>query len=281
MGTHASEHLNSTAHNDRNSSSKWDALLASWLLKPSGVIWRVAWFLRGFSKGRVAISSVLAIFSSSVFIEVDSWPISGSVMLLWLLIGINTIWGCAWSFHIDLFVSSPGNSTLPLAIWRSEIILSWWWVMRSTLGWEPLGTHIIQISLTLNILNRDHFVGWSIIRFIGRSVSVGYYSGLDFVLRASYNIIDPSSNWLNLSFSVKSLSNLVIGFNEALKFFLKAVVLIVEIGHVLVQCIDFSLQINLISHHLLWMWFESVNLIFDWLFILFAFLRHSNQLLLS
>lgn len=269
-----------SSHNDRNSfstSSKWDALLST-THSLSGIIWRVAWLLRvaTFSKGW---ASVLHIFSSSVFIEVDSWAISWSVMLLLLIgISITTIRGCAGSSHVSLLV---GDSVL--AIWRGEIILSWWWVMRGTLGWEPSWVLILQISRALNILNhnRAHIFWGSIVRFIGWSVSTSYNSGLDFVLRASNNIIDPCSNILNLIFPIKSLSNLVISLDESLELFLKAVVLVVEVGHMLVQCVDLSLQVDLISHHLLWMWLEAVNLILDRLLILFTFLELNNQLLLS
>lgn len=89
--------------------------------------------------------------------------------------------------------------------------------MRGTFGRESSRVLIIQISRTLDVVNGTHFVhGLSLIRFVGRSVSAGDLSGFDFVLRASYDIVDPCSDILNLIFSVKPLSNLVVGLDESL-----------------------------------------------------------------
>ena len=73
---------------------------------------------------------------------------------------------------------------------------------------------------------------------------------LDFLLTSTNHVVNFASNALNLVLAVKTSSNLFIGFNETLEFLLEAVVLVVQVCHVLVQCINFGLKLDLILVHL-------------------------------
>ena len=91
---------------------------------------------------------------------------------------------------------------------------------------------------------------------------------LNLLLRSPNDIIDLGSNLLNLLLSVKPLSNLLISLNETLKFLLEAVVLVVQVGHVLIEGINLGLEVNLISHHLLGVLLQSVDLVGNGLLVL-------------
>jgi hypothetical protein len=54
----------------------------------------------------------------------------------------------------------------------------------------------------------------------------------------------------HLGLSIESLSHMSVSLDEALKLFLEAVVLVIQISHVLIEGINFSLKVDLISHHL-------------------------------
>ena len=55
----------------------------------------------------------------------------------------------------------------------------------------------------------------------------------------------------HLSLPIQSLSHMLISLDESFKFLLEAVVLVIQISHMLIKRIDFGLQIDLVSHHLL------------------------------
>jgi len=65
------------------------------------------------------------------------------------------------------------------------------------------------------------------------------------------DIINLASDGLHLLLPIKSSPNLLIGFNETLQLLLQAVVLIVQVSHVLIKSIYLCLQLNLILIHLL------------------------------
>ena len=70
-----------------------------------------------------------------------------------------------------------------------------------------------------------------------------------------------------------------ICLNESFELLLEAVVLVVEVGHVLVKSINLSLQLYLILVHLLRVMLESVDLIPDTLFVLFKLSDMHSQLI--
>ena len=74
---------------------------------------------------------------------------------------------------------------------------------------------------------------------------------LDLLLGSPDDIVNLGSNLLDLLLPVEALSDLLISLDEAFELLLEAVVLIVEICHMLIEGIHFGLQINLVSHHLL------------------------------
>ncbi len=80
----------------------------------------------------------------------------------------------------------------------------------------------------------------------GRSVN----SLCHFILRPLNDVVYFVSNLFNLSFSIKTLSDLIVCFDETFKFFLKTVILVIQISHVFVKCANFSLQLDLIFIHL-------------------------------
>lgn len=76
-------------------------------------------------------------------------------------------------------------------------------------------------------------------------------SGVYFLLRPPDNIVDPASNLFNLALSVEASPDLVVGLDEALELLLETVVLVVQVGHVLVESVNFSLEVDLVLEHLL------------------------------
>ena len=77
----------------------------------------------------------------------------------------------------------------------------------------------------------------------------------------------------HLSLSIQSLSHMLVSLDESFKFLLEAVVLVIQISHVLVKSIDFSLEIDLVSHHLLGVLLQSVDFIGYRFFILLKFVQ--------
>ena len=86
---------------------------------------------------------------------------------------------------------------------------------------------------------------------------------LDLLLGSPNDIIDLGSNLLDLLLSIETLSNLLVGLNETLELLLEAVILIIEVGHVLVKGIDLRLKVNLVPHHLLGVLLQSIDFISD------------------
>lgn len=54
---------------------------------------------------------------------------------------------------------------------------------------------------------------------------------------------------------------MIVCLNELLELFLEAVVLIIQVGHVLVKGIDLGLQLDLIFEHLVGVLLQTVNLV--------------------
>jgi hypothetical protein len=91
---------------------------------------------------------------------------------------------------------------------------------------------------------------------------------LDLLLGSPDDIVNLGSNLLDLLLPVEALSDLLISLNEPFELLLEAVILIVEICHMLIEGIHFGLQVNLVSHHLLWVLLQSVDLIGHGLLVL-------------
>jgi hypothetical protein len=97
---------------------------------------------------------------------------------------------------------------------------------------------------------------------------VGSNSLLDLLLGSSDHIIDLGSDLLNLLLSIEALSDLLISLDETFKLLLEAVILIVQVGHVLIEGINLRLEVDLVSHHLLRVLLESVDLVGNRLLVL-------------
>ena len=67
------------------------------------------------------------------------------------------------------------------------------------------------------------------------------------------------------------MSHLLIGLDEALELLLEAVVLIIEVSHVLVKGINLGLEVDLVLHHLLGVLLESIYFVSDGLLFLLEF----------
>lgn len=63
----------------------------------------------------------------------------------------------------------------------------------------------------------------------------------NFCLRSRNNVVNSCSNIFNLMLSIEVMSNGIIGLHKFLKFLLKAVVLVIQVGHVPVKSINLTL----------------------------------------
>jgi len=102
-------------------------------------------------------------------------------------------------------------------------------------------------------------------------------SGFNFLLRPPDDIVNPGSNLIYLVLAVEASPHLVVSFEESLQLFLQAVVLIVEIGHVLIKSIDLSLEVNLILEHLVGVLLQSADFVADRLLILLQLLEDNLE----
>ena len=82
-------------------------------------------------------------------------------------------------------------------------------------------------------------------------------------------------------FSVKIPSHGVISVDELLELLLQAVILIIQIRHVPVECIDLSLKVKLVLHHLFGMLLQTIKFVTDRLFILSGFVVRNLEFLHS
>ena len=179
---------------------------------------------------------------------------------------------------------SEGWSTCSL-LWRSlgikMSIVSWWWLLHlwrlvnllffSLILWSSVVCNLIAISqwwvLSLIIFTWHHsFSGRCFLEFVRY-----------LMLASSDDVVYSGTDVFYVVLSVKTFSYLFVGFNETLKFLLKAVILIVQICHMLIQCIHFSLQLNLIFIHLFRMVLKSVKFVTDALLILFQLLMENIE----
>jgi hypothetical protein len=91
---------------------------------------------------------------------------------------------------------------------------------------------------------------------------------LDLCLTSSNYIIDFASNSFNLVLSVETSSHFFVSLNETFELFLETVILIVQVCHVFIQGVNLSLQLDLVSVHLIRMLLDSVNLKAEATFVL-------------
>jgi hypothetical protein len=68
---------------------------------------------------------------------------------------------------------------------------------------------------------------------------VGSNSLLNLLLGSSDNIVDLGSDLLNLLLSIETLSDLLVSLDETFKLLLEAVVLVVQVGHMFIEGINF------------------------------------------
>lgn len=98
-------------------------------------------------------------------------------------------------------------------------------------------------------------------------------------LRSSDDIVNPVTNVLNLVLAVKVSLHSFISIDEIFELFLQAVILIIQIGHVLVKSVNLSLQIHLILQHLVAVLLQTVNLERDRLLVLLEFAQSNLKFL--
>lgn len=104
-------------------------------------------------------------------------------------------------------------------------------------------------------------------------------SALDFGLGAPDNVVNPGSDGLDLVLSIQVSPHLIIGLDEFLELLLQAVVLVIKVGHVLVEGVDFSLKFNLIFEHLVGVLLESIDLVAEGLLVLLQLIEGNLALL--
>ena len=151
-------------------------------------------------------------------------------------------------------------------IWRSSLYNSFWshgWVWSDHGSLNPV-----------NLLNRRVFMmEHPLLNNWGR-----HHWPCNFSLWSSNNIIYPRSDYIYFVFSVQIHPHSVTCVHELFELFLEAVVLVIQVGHVLVECINFSLQVNLIFKHLVGMLLQSVDFVANRLFILNQFVECNFEL---
>ena len=161
-----------------------------------------------------------------------------------------------------------GTDIMPLFLWI--VSNSCYLMVRVSLRRIVVGTSwLVSHFRSLDSTGVDCVVdkNWSLNNNLFSSGSLSD-SLLNLNLRSPDDIVDLVSNGLDLLLSIETFSNLLIRFNEWFELLLKAVVLVIEVGHVLVECLNLSLKVNLILHHLLWVSLESIDLVWEGLFIL-------------
>ena len=127
------------------------------------------------------------------------------------------------------------SAVLLLALSTTSVLL-----LTSAHG-SSFGDHFLASDL---LFNPADMVSLELLLVSGDSL-------LDLLLGSPDDIVNLGSNLLDLLLPVEALSDLLISLDEAFELLLEAVVLIVEICHMLIEGIHFGLQINLVSHHLL------------------------------
>ena len=84
---------------------------------------------------------------------------------------------------------------------------------------------------------------------------------LNFSLGSGDDVVDSLSNVVNFSLSIQVLPDLIISLYKLLELLLQAIVLVIQISHVFIKCIDLSLEVNLILKHLIRVLFKSINFV--------------------
>ena len=91
---------------------------------------------------------------------------------------------------------------------------------------------------------------------------------LHFELGSSDDVVHLVSDAIDLLLSVKTSSDVFIGFDEAFQFFLQTIVLVVQVRHMLVKSIHLGLQLDLVLVHLLRVLLKATNFISNAVFVL-------------
>lgn len=81
-----------------------------------------------------------------------------------------------------------------------------------------------------------------------------------------------------MGLSVEASSDFFVCLNEAFQLFLEAVVLVVEVGHVFIEGVNFSLQFDLVGGHLASVLLQPVNFVCKTSFVLLQFLLVLREL---
>jgi len=102
---------------------------------------------------------------------------------------------------------------------------------------------------------------------------------IDFLLRPSNYFVYFGSDMVYLILPVKSGSDLVICRNEGFQFLLELVILVIQVAHMWIKSVNFSLQINLVPHHLVRMILDAVELVHHRFFVLFTLVVMYGELL--
>lgn len=91
-------------------------------------------------------------------------------------------------------------------------------------------------------------------------MSPGSASVVHFDLRASDDVVNSVPNMLDLVLTIQIALDSLISVNEVLKLLLQAVVLIIQISHVLVKCVNLGLQFHLVLQHLIAVLLKAIDL---------------------
>jgi hypothetical protein len=140
---------------------------------------------------------------------------------------------------------------------RLTVLLSVGVGLRLSVGSGPISAHLAAILLLLVV---------SLLSL--QLLLVGGYSLLDLVLGSPDHIVDLRPDLLNLFLSIEALSHLLVGLDETFELLLEAIVLVVQVGHMLVESIDLGLELDLVSQHLLRVLLELVDLVSSGLLVL-------------
>ena len=102
---------------------------------------------------------------------------------------------------------------------------------------------------------------------------------LNLNLAPSDHVVNSGADVVHFELPVQVPLDSLICINEVLELLLKAVILVVQIGHVLVEGINLSLKIGLVSHHAITLLPETVQLKSYRLLVLFQLAEGNLKLL--
>lgn len=203
---------------------------------------------------------------------------------------------CEWNhFGIGFVPRAPPQrwSTLPLILIGLIVLF---FSLKSSLPFVFVATegHLITDFIIIWSPSGSSIEGftrwWQIGCALDSLLSVKVIKGLlpfecilsldfDLGLGPGYHVIHSLSDVVHFVFSVEVLAHLVICLHKFFKFFLEAVVLVVQTRHVSVQCLYLSLQIYLVFQHLLWVLLKPVDFEIQRLFVLGQLVHRDLELL--